>query len=124
MMIKGYEIATRTIILVVAALALVIGAALFVRSCDNRHSAGAQSRVERSQSNAASNSAADAINTVTTVGSNEAASEGLGRSNDKDIRSAPGASDRVNSGVDTAGRKALCKRAAYRNDPKCKGTSQ
>jgi hypothetical protein len=57
---------------------------------------------------------------VTGVGSNQAASEELGRKNSEEIHAAPGANDRVNSGVDAAGRAALCRRAAYRNDPKCK----
>jgi hypothetical protein len=77
--------------------------------------------VERSQGEAATNSAADAINAVTGVGSNQAASEELGRANERDIRAADGASTKIGAGVNAAGLKALCKRAAYRDDPKCKG---
>jgi hypothetical protein len=80
--------------------------------------------VERSQAEAASNSAADAINTVTGVGSNQAASEDLGRTNERDIRAAEGANERVGAGVNAAGRAALCKRAAYRDDPKCKALTR
>jgi hypothetical protein len=43
------------------------------------------------------------------------------RQNDRDIRAADGAAVKIGPGVDAAGRAALCRRAAYRNDPKCKG---
>jgi ABC-type protease/lipase transport system fused ATPase/permease subunit len=121
MMIRGYEMGAKLIAIVVGALVLVAVVGLTVRSCDKRRSQAAQARVERSQAEAASNSAADAINTVTGVGSNQAASEDLGRTNERDIRAAEGANERVGAGVNAAGRAALCKRAAYRDDPKCKG---
>lgn len=105
---------------IVGVLVLTIAVSLFVRSCDKRRSEAAQARVERSQAEAASTSAADAVNAVERSGEASRASEELTRNNERDIRNAQGASDRVNSGVDLAGRKALCKRAAYRNDPKCK----
>lgn len=119
MKVFGYDIAAKFVAMFVAGL-LIVGLVLITLSqCDKRRSQAAQARVERSQAEAASKSAADAINAVTGVGANQAASEELGRTNDRDIRSAPGASDRVNSGVDLAGRKALCKRKAYVDDPKC-----
>jgi hypothetical protein len=121
MMIRGYEITARMIAIAVAVLALVIGPMLVVRSCDKRHSQAAQERVEDSQAQAASNSAADAIATVSASGEAERASEDLTRANDRDIRAAEGAEVKVGAGVNAAGLKALCKRAAYRSDPKCKG---
>lgn len=119
MMIHGYEIGAKLIAYIVGGLLLFIAFAAFVHSCDKRRSQAAQNRVERSQAEAASNSAADAINAVTGVGANQAASEELGRTNERDIRAAQGADERVGAGVNAAGRAALCKRAAYRNDPKC-----
>lgn len=121
MLIFGKKIALEVIGIAVLALLLIVAIGFGVRSCDKRHSQAAQSRVERSQAEAASNSAADAINTVTGVGSNQAASEELGRTNERDIRAAQGAGERVGAGVNAAGQSALCKRAAYRDDPKCKG---
>jgi ABC-type protease/lipase transport system fused ATPase/permease subunit len=120
MMIRGYEIGAKLIATVVAVIVLVLVVGLTVRSCDKRRSQAAQERVERSQSEAAANSAADAIEAVTRSGEATAASEELSRENERDIRAAEGASVKVGSGVDAAGRAALCKRAAYRNDPKCK----
>jgi hypothetical protein len=121
MMIFGREIATKLIAIVIGLLVLVLIVGFTVKSCDKRRSQAAQSRVERSQAEAASNSAADAINAVMGVGANQAASEDLGRTNERDIRAAEGADTRIGAGVNLAGRKALCKRAAYRDDPKCKG---
>lgn len=121
MMIRGYAIAGRTIALVVGVIVLILAVGLFVRSCDQRRSRAAQERVEDSQAQAASNSAADAIATVSRSGEAEKASEDLTRANDRDIRAADGANVQVGAGVNAAGRAALCKRAAYRNDPKCKG---
>jgi hypothetical protein len=121
MMIRGYAISARIIAMIVGVILLIAAVGLFVKSCDNRRSRAAQSRVERSQAEAASNSAADAINTVTGVGTNQAASEDLGRTNERDIRASEGANTKIGAGVNAAGRAALCKRAAYRDDPKCKG---
>lgn len=121
MMIFGRQIAAKLIAMIAGGVLLILAIGLFVHSCDQRRNKAAQSRVERSQAEAASNSAADAINAVTGVGSNQAASEELGRANERDIRAAEGAGEHVGAGVNVAGRKALCKRQAYRNDPKCKG---
>jgi uncharacterized membrane protein len=79
MMIRGYEMGAKLIAIVVGALVLVAIVGFTVRSCDKRRSQAAQARVERSQAEAASNSAADAINTVTGVGSNQAACGFFGR---------------------------------------------
>lgn len=119
--IKGYEIGARMIVTVVGTIALVIASALIVRSCDKRRSEAAQTRVERSQGEAQANSAADAIGTVARSGEAERASEELTRSNEQQIRAAEGASDQVNPAVRDAGLAALCRREAYRNDPRCKG---
>jgi flagellar biosynthesis/type III secretory pathway M-ring protein FliF/YscJ len=115
-----YGISTRIIAMVVAVIVLIVVAGLFVRSCDSRRSAASQARVERSQAEAASNSAADAIGTVARSGEAERASEDLTRTNDKEIRNAEGADTRVGAGVNTAGLRSLCRRAAYRDNPRCR----
>jgi predicted membrane-bound mannosyltransferase len=104
----------------VAILVLIAAVGLTVRSCDKRHSQAAQSRVEASQGAAKSESAADAVNTVSSAGERESASETLSRTNERDIRNAQGANVAVNSDVDLAGRRALCLRSVYRSDPKCR----
>lgn len=119
MLIRGYELSARLIGVVVGVIILIVAAALFVRSCDKRRSMAAQSRVERSQAEAQSNSGADAIGTVQRSGEAAAASEELTRSNEQQIRAAPGANDKVNPAVRDAGIGALCRRKAYANDPRC-----
>lgn len=108
-------------------IAMIIGGTLIVvlllfgvNQCQKRRSQAAQARVEQSQAEAAAESAKDAIGTVRASGEAEKASEDLTRSNEKEIRNAEGANERVGSGVDLAGRRSLCKRAAYRDDPKCR----
>jgi hypothetical protein len=117
-MIAG--LSTRIIAMIVGAVLLLGIIAFGVHSCDQRRSKAAQTRLERSQAEAASNSAADAINTVAASGEATRASEDLTRENSKDIMAADGAKDTVKPGVKAAGRKALCKRDAYRNSPECK----
>jgi hypothetical protein len=113
------KLSVRVIAMIVAALALVIGISLFIHSCDVRRSKAAQSRVERSQAQAASNSAQDAIGTVAASGEASRVSEDLTRSNEQQIRAAPGANDKVNPASRDAGLSALCRRQAYANDPRC-----
>lgn len=107
------------------ALALIVLAAVLAfivpAACQRIRSQAAQARLEHAQSEALSNSAADAISTVSASGARETASEDLTRSNERNIRDAPGAGDVVNAGVISAGMAALCRRAAYRDDPRCKG---
>jgi uncharacterized membrane protein YdfJ with MMPL/SSD domain len=114
------RLSTRVIAIIVAVIAAVLIVGFTVRSCDKRHARAAQARVERSQAEAASNSAADAIGTVAASGEASAASENLTRSNEGDIRAAEGSGDKVNPAARDAGITALCKRKAYANDPRCR----
>jgi hypothetical protein len=113
-------IPARVIATVVGAVLLIAGLSLLVHQCDVRRSKAAQSRVERSQAAAASNSAADAVGTVAASGEAAAASEDLTRANERDIRGAQGSSDKVNPAARDAGLTALCKRPSYKDDPRCK----
>lgn len=113
-------LSTRVIAMIVGAILLVVGLALLVHSCDVSKSRGAQSRLDRAQTQATINSGADAVNTVGTVSSNEAQANDLTRSNDRDIRNAEGSNAVVNPAARDAGLRALCLRRAYRDTPKCK----
>lgn len=118
--IFGYNIARRVIAYILGAL-LIVGLITFgVTQCDKRRNQAAQGRVDNAQAGAQSNSAADAIGTVQGAGQRETGSESLTRENEKEIKAAEGANQRIGPGVDYAGRAALCRRAAYANDPKCK----
>ncbi len=120
MMFRGYTITARMLGFAVIAFAVIV-AALAIPACIRKNrTEAAQARVERETGKAQVESGRDAIATVTKRGADETASEALTRENSEDIRSAPGAAVRVNSGVDVAGRRALCRRPAYVNEPKCK----
>jgi hypothetical protein len=120
MNIFGYQIATRIIAMIVGGLLIVGILAFGVTQCDKRRNEAAQGRVDSAQGQAQSNSAADAIGTVTRRGAEDTASEDLTRINEREIRAAPGAGDRVNAGVNAAGLAALCKRQAYKNTERCR----
>lgn len=79
----------------------------------------AEARLGRNQAEAASESGADAVNTVGRAADREAAADALTRSNEEDIRNAEGADAEVAAPVRDAGLDALCKRAAYRNSLRC-----
>jgi hypothetical protein len=111
----------RYALMLLAAVILIAVIVEGVHSCDVRHNKAAQSRLEASQAQAASNSAGDAVNTVAASGASERASEDLTRTNEQQIRAAPGANDKVNPAARDAGIAALCRRQAYRNNPRCKG---
>jgi hypothetical protein len=108
----------------IALIGLVLLVALVVfggpAACNKIRSMGAQSRVDRSQFDAASNSAADAVGTVAASGEASEASEELTRTNERDIRNAQGSGDKVNPAARDAGISALCQRKAYANDPRCR----
>jgi hypothetical protein len=101
-------------------IVLIAVPALLVRSCDRHRSEAAQSRVERGQTGALSKSAADAVGTVAASGEASAASEALTRSNQQEIRNAPGANAPVNPAARDAGLRSLCRRAAYRDSERCR----
>lgn len=98
---------------------LLIAAVMSLSQCSRNRQRAAQARLDASQSQAASNSAADAIGTVTGLQGRSTASEDLTRNNEGDIRAAAGATDKVNPASRDAGITALCKRKAYENSPRC-----
>lgn len=123
--VRRFDVSEATArIIAMAGLFLVLlamfGIAFNASRCSSNRQKAAQSRVATGQGAAASNSAADAIATQGVVNGRETASENLTRSNAEDIRSAPGASDKVNPAAANAGITALCKRKAYENSPRCR----
>ncbi len=101
---------------IILILALV---AFGTSQCSKRRDAASQARMDAAQGQAASESGRDAIGTVARSGEAAAASEELTRANEQAIRNATGADDRVNLAVHVAGLKALCRRKAFADDPRC-----
>lgn len=109
----------------VARIALGLGALLLIltllwlRSCEQERGAKAQATLTKNQATAAAASGEDAVNTVGNRMSADAATDDLTRSNGDAIHNAPGASAPVSPGLSDAALRGLCRRVAYRNDPKC-----
>jgi hypothetical protein len=114
------SLSARIIAMIVGALLLIVGLALLVHSCDVRRSKDAQSRVNQGQAGAFANSASDAVGAIGNASANEAASDDLTQSNERDIRNAKGSNAAVDSAARDAGLRALCLRRAYRDSPRCK----
>jgi Flp pilus assembly protein TadB len=110
----------RLVAMLGALVALVLLVGLTVRSCDKHRSQAAQGRVDRGQTEALSNSAADAVDTLGNAAAREGASEDLTRSNEQEIRNAPGAKAPVDPAARAAGLRSLCRRAAYRDSEQCR----
>ena len=78
-----------------------------------------EARLNKEQAEAAIDSGADAVNTVGEAGRREADSEALTRASDREIRNAEGSEVDVGVPAHDAGLRSLCKRRAYRSDPRC-----
>ena len=79
----------------------------------------AEARLNRNQAQAAQASGRDAVDRVGAAAEREAEGDALTRSNEKEIRNAQGADAPVDPAARDAGLRSLCRRAAYRRDPKC-----
>lgn len=101
------------------AIVLIVGV-LQVRSCVNAKRDAAVLKVQGEQAKAAGKSAADAIATQSDVNRRSQEAEGLTRTNEKEIRNAPGADARVDDRATAAGLDSLCRRASYRDTERCR----
>lgn len=75
--------------------------------------------IDAARSDAGIASGQDAANTVGAAGTREGDIDRQTRENENAIRNAPGADAPVDDGVHGAGLGSLCRRAAYRGDPRC-----
>ncbi len=103
-----------------AAISLVVGTAAFMTQCQKSRNEDAQAKVDRSQADAFTNSAADAVNAQGAANAREAESDALTRSNERTIRDAQGSTDKVNPAVRDAGLDSLCRRPSYRDSERCR----
>lgn len=111
----------RTTLILGAILAgLILLAVIGPAACQRIRSMGAQTRLNQGQTEALGNSAADAVKTQGEANQRETESEKLSRSNEKEIRNAPGANDPVNPATRDAALRSLCRRAAYRDSERCR----
>lgn len=114
MMIFGKEIALRVIIIGVIALMLVLAIGFGLSECSARRSADKRNEVSGEQGQASVNAGATALNTLSNVASNDAATDATVAQGQQDIRNAP------EGQKGQAARKAACRLKAYRDTPECK----
>jgi hypothetical protein len=110
----------RLIVAGLAALALVLLLALFGwHEWRAARTAKVETQLAAGQAGAALASGQDAANTIGNRMDADAATDTVTRENDHAIRTAPGADAPVDPALRDAGLRGLCRRAAYRLDPKC-----
>ena len=117
MIIRGHEIATRTIAMVIGALVLVIAAGLFLRSCQSGKTAKKQAEVAEGQAGAAIDSGAEAVNTAANIVASDAATDEQVAAAHAEIKAAA----KGQKGV--AAKRAACRFKAYRDTPQCREKS-
>jgi hypothetical protein len=113
------KLATR----IIAAIAVVaLFALLFtLHECSVARNAKTETKLATGQAGAALQSGQDAANTVGNRMDADAQGDALTRTNGDAIDNADGAKAPVAAPVRAAGIAALCRRAAYRDTPRCKG---
>ena len=110
----------RLIMATLAGLALIILLALFGwHEWQATRTARTEARLATGQAGAALSSGRDAANTIGNRMEADAATDTITRENDHAIRTAPGADAPVDPALRDAALRGLCRRAAYRHDPKC-----
>ena len=110
----------RLVVAGLAAAALFLLLALF--ACHEWHAARAakvETRLAAGQAGAALASGQDAGNAIGNRMDADAETDTITKENDHAIRIAPGAAAPVDPALRAAGLVGLCRRAAYRGDPKC-----
>ena len=114
------EVARRLAPLVGLALLALLLLVVLPGSCRRERNAAATARVEQGAARAASDSGRDAVETVGRAAARREAGEAITRTNDKEIRNAQGADANMAIAVRDAGIDGLCRRDAYRDEPRCR----
>ena len=110
----------RLLIAALAAAAFLLLLALFGwHEWQAAHTAKVETRLATGQAAAALASGQDAGNAIGNRMDADAETDTITRENDHAIRNAHGADAPVDPAVRDAGLAGLCRRAAYRRDPKC-----
>lgn len=115
--VRGF--AARNLVRILIAVAVLIAVWWLVASLTSGKSAKVEARLGANQVEAATESGADAVETIGKQMAAEGTHDTITRENDDAIRNAEGADAPVAPAVRDAGRRSLCRRAAYRGDSKC-----
>jgi len=105
--------------LAITILLLALAAIITLKQCQSAQTAKTATRLATGQAAAAVASGSDAVETTGNVEGNAAAATVVTKENDDAIRNAHGSTAPVPAPLRDAGFASLCRRAAYRSDPKC-----
>jgi hypothetical protein len=108
------KIGMRAIVMGAIALMLVAAILFGLDQCRARQTAGKQAEVSKEQGQASINAGAAAMNTVSGVQANDAATDAAVAEGQAAIRNAP------QGQKGAAAKSALCKLKTYRDTPQCK----
>jgi len=100
-------------------IALMVLVLVTVQSCQRASVAKTEAKLSTNQAGAAIANGQDAVATGSATGARAAATDRLTQENADAIRNAEGAAAPVAAGARDAGLAGLCRRAAYRRDPRC-----
>lgn len=109
----------RVIIMLALGVALAVAILFGVTQCQSARNAKTATGLAKGQAGAAIESGGDAVETLGNRAAADAAGDQLTRENEDAIRKADGAGAPVAAPVRDAGVSSLCRRAAYRGDPRC-----
>jgi hypothetical protein len=99
---------------------LVLGIAIFgPRACASMKRKLADQKVNTARAEGQVKAASDATVITADALTNAAATDDQTRSNEREIRAAPGADTPVAADTNSAGIRALCLRPTYRDKPRC-----
>jgi len=107
------------IALLIAGAALILLALFAWHEWGTARTAKVETRLANGQAGAALASGQDSANAIGNRMDADAGEDATTRENDHAIRTAPGAGAPVDPALRDAALRGLCRRAAYRNDPKC-----
>jgi FtsZ-interacting cell division protein ZipA len=112
------RLTARVIAMIVAGI-LLVGIILFgLNECRARQAASKQAEVSKEQGSASTHAGADAMNTVSNVEANDAATDTAVAAGQAAIRNAP------EGQKGQATRSAACALETYRDTPQCKGPAK
>lgn len=100
-------------------VAAIVLALMFLTQCATTRNAKTEANASKGQAGASMASGSDAVDAVGNVQASEQATDQVTKENNDAIRNAEGADAPVAAPVRDAGLASLCRRASYRNDPRC-----
>lgn len=114
-----FKLPAKPILYLIGFVIAILLMAWLVNTIVSGRNAKVEARLGRNQTEAATKSGEDAVNTVGDQITAEDRVDAITRENERDIRNAPGADEAVSSELNDAALRSLCRRAAYRGREEC-----